>query len=346
MIGVNGSYGSSNSQSSSLDESLSTSGSFSDSLAQAIANASSQGTSQSGQTVFNGDVLQNLYQGATQAAGTINPALFSGETASLFNSGSDILDKLGVGAGEDYLSGRLTDDTAQNAQLDALSTGLGNLFKTQLNPAITGDAVAAGQLGGSRQGVAQGVAAGQIAQQYASGAASIIGTNQAQKDAAATNLISGENQAAGVGVSALTPLLNTATAGSTAALAPYGALASILGPATTLTSATSQNTSQSMSQSEQIAQAISQAIAASYGTSESTSSSHNTSFGFSDRRVKKHVTRVGSTPGGIPLYTFRYLWDADDAPLRTGVMADEVQHIPGAVHDIGGVLAVDYARVA
>lgn len=67
----------------------------------------------------------------------------------------------------------------------------------------------------------------------------------------------------------------------------------------------------------------------------------------SDVRVKRDIERIGTTPGGLGVYEFRYLNDNDDAPLRTGVMAQEVMKVrPDAVVDIGGVLHVDYAKVA
>lgn len=67
----------------------------------------------------------------------------------------------------------------------------------------------------------------------------------------------------------------------------------------------------------------------------------------SDVRVKKHINRVGATDAGIPVYHFRYVWDADDAPIRTGVMAHEVAATqPEAVSKHPhGYLMVDYNRI-
>lgn len=48
---------------------------------------------------------------------------------------------------------------------------------------------------------------------------------------------------------------------------------------------------------------------------------------FSDRRLKRNIRRIGSL-NGISFYTYRYVW----GELGVGVMADEVRHIPGAVH--------------
>lgn len=55
----------------------------------------------------------------------------------------------------------------------------------------------------------------------------------------------------------------------------------------------------------------------------------------SDRRVKRDVQRVGFLPNGLPVYSFRYLWDDR---IRCGVMSDEVRAVmPSAVvtHESG-----------
>lgn len=65
---------------------------------------------------------------------------------------------------------------------------------------------------------------------------------------------------------------------------------------------------------------------------------------FSDRRVKRDITRIGSLPNGLPVYSFRYLWDDK---VRRGVMADEVRAVmPFAVHTHdSGYDMVDYAAI-
>lgn len=255
MFGFGGS--STKSQSSSYDVSQS----FSDSL--------SRGVSQSQQRVAFEDLFKNLYASASGATGQAIEAvpLFQGQVADLYQSGGRILDELGVGAGEDYLQSRLTDTGARDAQLGALKSGLGELFRDEINPAITSRAVAGGTLGGGRQGVAQGVAAGKIAQQYQQGAASIFASDQAQRDQAAGTLIAGRNQAAGVGASLIPSLLTTAQAGLGAPLSPYAALAGILGGPTVL----------GESSSEDVATALSRSF--SEGRSQSTSKGKSFNFG-------------------------------------------------------------------
>lgn len=62
----------------------------------------------------------------------------------------------------------------------------------------------------------------------------------------------------------------------------------------------------------------------------------------SDARIKHALERIGTTVRGIPTYLFSYLGSG----LRHfGVMAQDVMHIPGAVIDVNGTLAVDYRKV-
>lgn len=63
----------------------------------------------------------------------------------------------------------------------------------------------------------------------------------------------------------------------------------------------------------------------------------------SDIRLKENIRRIGTTPGGIPFYSYNYIWDQKP---QAGVMAQEVEHIPGAVieHESGYKL-VDYSKV-
>ena len=63
---------------------------------------------------------------------------------------------------------------------------------------------------------------------------------------------------------------------------------------------------------------------------------------FSDRRLKTNIKHIGKTHGGINVYSYDYLWGEPGI----GVMADEVSHIPGAVHThSSGYKMVDYSKV-
>lgn len=65
-------------------------------------------------------------------------------------------------------------------------------------------------------------------------------------------------------------------------------------------------------------------------------------FTMSDIRTKTDISRVGTLDNGLPVYAYRY---KHGGPMQIGVMAQEVAEVnPGAVHDIGGVLHVNYAE--
>lgn len=68
---------------------------------------------------------------------------------------------------------------------------------------------------------------------------------------------------------------------------------------------------------------------------------------FSDRRLKADIEPTGEhLESGIPLYRYRYLWDAPRT-RRVGVMADDVRRVsPGSVWtDPSGFDAVDYEAI-
>lgn len=64
-------------------------------------------------------------------------------------------------------------------------------------------------------------------------------------------------------------------------------------------------------------------------------------FILSDVRLKRDIYRIGETPGGVPVYLFRYLW-ADE--FHVGVMAQEAPAEAVHVHP-SGYLMVDYSKV-
>ena len=65
----------------------------------------------------------------------------------------------------------------------------------------------------------------------------------------------------------------------------------------------------------------------------------------SDRRLKTDIKRVGTTDGGLPIYTFKYVWDLGTTVM--GVMADEMEQVyPEAVGTTeDGYKFVDYSYV-
>lgn len=70
--------------------------------------------------------------------------------------------------------------------------------------------------------------------------------------------------------------------------------------------------------------------------------------GLSDRRTKTDIEKIGTTPGGHNWYRFRFIHEGPDAPLREGVMADEVEAVmPDAVWTgADGFKRVDYGMLA
>lgn len=65
---------------------------------------------------------------------------------------------------------------------------------------------------------------------------------------------------------------------------------------------------------------------------------------FSDRRMKEDVKKVGATDDGLPIYTYKY---KSGGPTQMGIMAQDLQKKkPDAVHNVGGLLAVDYSKVS
>jgi hypothetical protein len=68
---------------------------------------------------------------------------------------------------------------------------------------------------------------------------------------------------------------------------------------------------------------------------------------FSDRRLKKDIKKVGEFDKGLNLWSYRYKWEDDDAPIHVGVMADEVKGFsPWAVErDPSGFDKVSYQDV-
>jgi hypothetical protein len=68
---------------------------------------------------------------------------------------------------------------------------------------------------------------------------------------------------------------------------------------------------------------------------------------FSDRRLKKNLVPIASV-GGVTFYFFEYndVLPGMQKGMQIGVIADEVEHIPGAViHDVSGYDKVDYGAI-
>ncbi len=131
----------------------------------------------------------------------------------------------------------LTDASSQiSAQAQSLQSGLGQLFREEINPAISSNAIAAGGFGGGRQGVAQGVATGQLGQAYTQGLGDIV-ANANRTALGAAGLVPGLSSA--MYQSEVNPTL--------AGYDPLSRLASILGSPTVLNRQRGQSSSGSFS---------------------------------------------------------------------------------------------------
>jgi len=259
------SFGGGSSKSSMFGYDTSQSSNVSDSL--------SRGVSSSTQDIAFRDLFANLYGGASNVAGRLATQAggLSDTAAMLFSGGTQFLSQLQGGPESDYLESRVSgENPLLSEQISQLGGDIGQFFQEQVLPGITGTAVAAGQLGGGRQGVAQGIASREALKQFQSGATQLRAGDIAARDAAAQALQANRIAAAGTGISALPTLYGISEAGFGAELAPYERLAGILGGPTTLTQASS----------EDIAQALSRAYSSSYGEQKSTSKSKSFSIGF------------------------------------------------------------------
>jgi len=67
------------------------------------------------------------------------------------------------------------------------------------------------------------------------------------------------------------------------------------------------------------------------------------SGGFSDRRLKKNIRQYGKSINGINIYLFEYIDEKYGKGVHQGVMAEEVEHIDGAVIMKDGYKWVDYS---
>ncbi|MGO7870159.1 tail fiber domain-containing protein [Rhizobium leguminosarum] len=78
--------------------------------------------------------------------------------------------------------------------------------------------------------------------------------------------------------------------------------------------------------------------------SSGSSSSSSSSGGWSDRRLKTDIRRLGTSAEGIPVYAFRYIWGG---PLFVGTMAQDLLAIrPEAVIETAsGYYMVDYDKL-
>ena len=253
------SFGATNSQSNSQSSSFNQS--------QAASASGGFGVSGSQDAVAFEDVFANLFGSASGAASGLDPSLLTGAANSLFNSGSGFMDGLGGDAGSNYLENRLGgDNEVLQQQIDLLGQDLGNFFSDEINPQITSQAISGGQLGGGRQGVAQGLAASALGDQFTRGATALRAGDIAARDSAAGLLSQNNVAGAQVGLGGLNGLAGLADMGFGAGLAPFERLAAILGGPTTLGSSSSESGN------------FANAFSNSFGSSQATQNSSTRAF--------------------------------------------------------------------
>lgn len=83
------------------------------------------------------------------------------------------------------------------------------------------------------------------------------------------------------------------------------------------------------------------------GVNSALSGASSAAMMFSDRRLKKDIEpEYWNYENQVQFYRYHYIWEMPYDPLHVGVMADEVEHIPGAVmtHS-SGYKMVDYGRL-
>ncbi len=267
----------SRSSSESFARGVSVGGSSSRSGQESGSTSRSGGTSTS--SIAFADLFAGLFEGATGAAGraaSLVPELRT-QSANLFDAGTGFLDQIAGGAGTEFLTDQLENNQAlADEQIGQLRTDLSRFFEEDLLPQTVDSAVGAGQLGGGRQGVAEGRAIDTVGREFTRGAVDIRQSAQDRTTQIARDLAAINQSGGAAGINALPTLLATAEAGVGAEFSVFDRLAGILGGPTVLTD------------SEQFAESdafsIAQAIADSFNFSEdvatSRSSSKSGSFSF------------------------------------------------------------------
>lgn len=296
MFGLSGSSsksrstGQSQSSSFSFGASDSVQGSRSSSLSggSSVGGSESRAGSKSRQSIAFEDVFAKLYGNAEDTAANLDPSLLTDASNQLFAGGTDFLSSIGGDVGSAFLENRLSGDSGVlDAQMGQLQSDIGDLFREELLPGITSEAVGAGQLGGGRQGVAQGKALDAASDAFTAGAVDLRARDQAQLDSIASGVAGRTIQGAEAGIAGLAPLAGVAEMGFGADLAGMERLAAILGGPTTLTQQESASTGTSFSNAMDFARAFSDSFgrsssrdrAGSQSSSRTESSSTSKSLG-------------------------------------------------------------------
>lgn len=255
-----------------------------------------------------------------------------------------------AGTGNQFLSSGAVlspgSNPALQGHIDAATRPITETLLEQALPAVRSGAIANGQFGSSRQGIAEGLATGRAAQAVGDTAAKVANQGyQSGLDA----MVKGQSLAPAIAGSQALPGLTTSGVGDVrqalaqaglssemqSQLLPLlfgkelaGIAAGIPGGSTTTTASTAQPNTlmQGLGLGVSALGALGggKGIAALAGL-------------MSDRRTKTDVQIIGRTFDGLAIYRFKYL--GDDV-MRLGLMADEVS--PGAVSEVNGIKMVNY----
>lgn len=186
------------------------------------------------------DVFARLFGGAEGAAAGLDPSMLTEAANTLFSGGTGFMDSLGANTATDYMNERLgSENPVLQDQIDLLSEDIGGFFNEQLLPGITSEAVGGGQLGGGRQGVAQGRAIEEAGDMFTRGATALRAGDINARDAVAGTLGQNTIGSAMAGFQGIPALAGIADMGFGASMSPYERLAGIMGGPTTLNSSVS-----------------------------------------------------------------------------------------------------------
>lgn len=276
-IGGSRSRSSSSSQSSSFDNLDSSS--FN--IGGSGSTSSSTGVSSSADRIAFEELFQNLFSGASAAAGGINTQGLSGAANQLFSSGGDFLENLGGGGpGGEFLEGELADsDRLADEQIDLLGSDINRFLTENVLPGINQTGISAGTFGGSRGEVARGIAGEGAVQEFARGSTAIRTNERARTDSIATALLQENTQASQAGLSGLAEVFGLAESAAFADLSPFAQLSSILGDPTVLND--SASISEALAESFGFDVGASRTRGRAGSESASTSSSRSRSFSLS-----------------------------------------------------------------
>ena len=217
-----------------------------------IGGSTSSSSSSSSQSVFEADIFARLFGDASNIAGNINTSGLTTAANDLFQSGQGFLGDLqSISAGTDvsgeFLSSRISGEGGfVDENIAALGEDLGQFFSEELLPGITSQAVGGGQLGGGRQGVAQGKAIESVGREFRRGSLDIRNEDLRQRQDAATALSGQRTSAAQAGLVGAQQQFDLANAGTLAPFSPFLTLAQILGGPTTLTETESESSGKSL----------------------------------------------------------------------------------------------------